>query len=94
MAGHLLVIPLRMDFADTRAARQPVQPIAPEDAVNGRVRHANCMIARHVPHDAFGPEVVLAPKMENLLLDLDRCLVRRSFGMGLALASASSPLRS
>lgn len=35
MARHLLVIPLGVDFAASRAARQPVETMAFEDAVDG-----------------------------------------------------------
>jgi hypothetical protein len=67
---YLLVISPGMDFADARAAWEPVQTMAPEDAIDGCIRHSNRMIARHVPHDPLGPEVVLPSQMENLLLDL------------------------
>lgn len=77
MARHLLVIPLGVDFADARTARQPVQTMAFEDAVDGCIRHADSVIARHVPHDPFGSEVILATQMKDLLLNLRRRLVGR-----------------
>jgi hypothetical protein len=40
-----------------------------EDAIDGCIRHAAGMIARHVPHDPLGPEVVLPSQMEDLPLD-------------------------
>lgn len=40
-----------------------------EDAIDGCMRHAVGMLARRVPNDPLGPEVVLSPQMQNLLLD-------------------------
>lgn len=49
----------------------------PMEIVNLGCTHTDCILASHIPHDAFGPEVVFTPQMEDLLFDLGRCLIGR-----------------
>lgn len=53
-----------------------------EDATSGRIRHANCVITSHIPHDASGPEVALPPQMEDFRFDVGWRLVGRWFWNG------------
>jgi hypothetical protein len=32
-----------------------------EDSVNGGIRYSHLMVARHVPHDPYWPEVIFLP---------------------------------
>ena len=62
--------------ADARAPRQPVQPVALEGPLNPSIGDPEPMVALQVPDDPLRPEMVLAVKMQDLLGNLRRRLVR------------------
>ena len=63
MPGDLLLIALGMDLTNPRAARKPVQAIAPENAIDAGIRDLDGVIARQIPDDPNGSQVVSPPQM-------------------------------
>ena len=61
--GDLLLIALGMDLTNPRAARKPVQAIAPENAIDAGIRDLDVVIARQIPDDPDGSQVVSPPQM-------------------------------
>src|SRR5580704_16487103 len=61
--GDLLFIALSVDLANPRAARKPVQAIAPENAIDADIRDLDGVIARQIPDDPDGSKVVSPPQM-------------------------------
>ena len=61
--GDLLLIALGMDLTNPRAARKPVQAIAPENAIDAGIRDLDVVIARQIPDDPNGSQVVSPPQM-------------------------------
>ena len=60
MAGDLLAVALGMDFSHARSARQPTDAVAPEDVGHASIGELDTVIARQVPDDPDGPEVIFA----------------------------------
>ena len=56
VARHLLLISLGVDIADTCAARQPAEAIAPENAIDPGVGNGDGVIARQILDDADWPQ--------------------------------------
>ena len=54
--GDLLFIALSVDLATPRAARKPVQAIAPENAIDAGIRDLDVVMARQIPDDPDGPK--------------------------------------
>ena len=79
VARNLFVVAFGVDLPHSGAARQPVDAIALEHPGDCCIRYLDVVIARQIPDDPYGAEVILAPEMENLLLDFDR----RPIGMPL-----------
>ena len=61
--GDLLLIALGMDLTNPRATRKPVQAIAPENAIDAGIRDLDGVIARQIPDDPNGSQVVSPPQM-------------------------------
>lgn len=88
MTRDLFVVAFGVDFTKARSARQPVQARAFEYPVYCCIGQFDAVIARQIPHDPFGAEVVFAPQIQNLLGDLGRCLVGRVFRNGFGIDQA------
>ena len=71
VARHLLLISLGVDLADTCAARQPAEAIAPENAIDPGVGNSDGVITRQIPDDADWPQPVGLAQIQHLLDDLE-----------------------
>jgi len=72
VAGDLLLVAEADDRALAAVAGQARDAVAHEGAVDAAGGHAQAVVALQVPGDAHRPEVVGAPEVEDLLLDLGR----------------------
>jgi hypothetical protein len=70
MTWHLLLVSLSVDLANTRAAGQPAEAVAPENAIHAGFGDGNGVITRQVPDDAYRPQAVGRAQVQNLLDDL------------------------
>ncbi len=61
VARYPLVVAFRMNLSTPRLARQAADTVPFEDSVNGGIRYSHLMVARHVPHDPYWPEVIFLP---------------------------------
>ena len=80
VAWHLFVVAFRMDLSTPQLAGQSTDTVPFEDSVNGGIRDAHLMVARHVPHDPYWSEMIFPPQMQYLLDNLIRGLIRMRFG--------------
>lgn len=72
-AGNLSVNSLGVHLPQAGTARQPVDAIALEHPGDRCIRGFDAMVSpRQIPDDPHWAEVVLASKIEDLLLDLNR----------------------
>jgi len=92
VARDLVLIALSVDLTNPRASRKPVQAIAPENAIDAGIRDLDVVIARQIPDDPNGSQVVSPPQMKNLLDDLGGGAVGGVLRYGLTLHQASFPL--
>ena len=60
MSWHLLLIMFGVQLTHPRASGQPVETIALEDMENPCIQDFDAVIARQIPDDPDGPEVILA----------------------------------
>src|SRR5262245_17460690 len=63
VAGNLLLIALGMDLTNPRAARKPVQAVAFFFQADDGIRDLDVVIARQIPDDPNGSQVVSPPQM-------------------------------
>jgi hypothetical protein len=70
MARNLLVVTLGVDFTHAGSARQSADTVAAQNARNASVGDFDVVIAREIPDDPDGPEVIFATQVEDLLNDL------------------------
>jgi hypothetical protein len=75
VAGHLLVVARGVNLSHARPARQMVQTVSPENAVDIGIRHRDGVIALEIPHDPDWSEVICPSKVQHLLLDRGSGLV-------------------
>lgn len=74
---NLLLISLGVKLSHACASGQSVEAVAPENAVDPSIRDLDVVIARQVPNDPNGPQVILAAQIQNLSDDLGRRLISR-----------------
>jgi hypothetical protein len=77
VARNLLIAAFRVHFAHPGTSGEPVETIAPENAVNPGIRDFDVVVARQIPNDPDWPQMILAAQIKNLFHDLGRRLVRR-----------------
>lgn len=77
MTWNLLLISLGVKLSHACASGQSVEAVAPENAVDPSIRDLDVVIARQVPNDPNGPQVILAAQIQNLSDDLGRRLISR-----------------
>ena len=70
MTRYLFLVSLGVDFANTRAARQPAKTVAPENAINAGIGDGDGVIALQVPDDAYRSKPVGRTQVQHLLDDL------------------------
>jgi hypothetical protein len=70
MARNLLVVTLGVDFTHAGSARQSADTVAAQNAHNASVGDFDVVIAREIPDDPDGSEVIFATQVEDLLNDL------------------------
>ena len=75
LTWNLLLITLGMQFPHVGASGQSVEAVASENEVCAGVGNFYPVIARQIPNDPDGPQVILAAQMQNLLYDLWRHLI-------------------
>ena len=79
MAGNLFVGALGAGLPHSAAERQPVNPIVLEHPRDRRIRYLDTVIASRTPADLLSTEVLLTPKVENLLFYIDWCPIGMPF---------------
>jgi hypothetical protein len=52
MTRHLFLVSLSVDVANTRAAGQPAEAVAPENAIHAGIGDGDGVITRQIPDDA------------------------------------------
>lgn len=70
MPWHLLLIALGVQFAHSCASGQTVKAVTLKDTVDAGVGDFDAVIARQIPDNPYGPEVILAPQIKHFLYDL------------------------
>jgi hypothetical protein len=63
VAGNFLLITLGVNFANPSTSRKPVQAVSLENAIDAGIRDLDVVIARQIPDDPDGPQVVSPPQM-------------------------------
>jgi hypothetical protein len=66
-----------VDLAHAGAAREAIEAIAVQDAVDIGIRYPDVVVALEIPDDPHGAEMVGSAQMQHLLLNLRHCLVGR-----------------
>jgi hypothetical protein len=77
MTRNLLLITLGVQLPHARASGQPVEAVAPENAIDPGVRNFDVVISRQISDDPDRPQVIFATKIQDLLDNLGRCLIGR-----------------
>ncbi len=72
---NLLVVAFGVNLTRVRSARQPPHAVALKYSIYGCIGQFDAVIARKVPHNPFGSEVVFAPEMKHLIHHFRQCLV-------------------
>ena len=72
MPRHLLLVSLSVDLANTRAAGQPAEAVAPENAIHACIGDGDGVITRQIPDDAYGPKAVGRAQVQHFLDDFRR----------------------
>jgi hypothetical protein len=70
MAWDLFVVAFRVNLPQPCAAWQPIHAIPFEHPGDCRVRYPDAVIARQIPDDPHGTEVIFAAQVKNLLFNL------------------------
>ena len=76
MTRNPFAVAFRVDLAHSRAAWKPICAIALEDPIDPGIRDRDAVVAFETPNDADRPEMILAPKMQNIVRNLSRGFVR------------------
>ena len=94
MTRHLLLVTLSVDFAEPCAAWKPADAIALEDTINASTRYFDVVVAGQIPDDADWPEMINLPKVQDLLNNGRRGLLRMRSCDGLSADQANITVHS
>ncbi len=91
MTRHLLLVSMGVDLANTSAAGQPAEAVAPDNAIHAGIGDGDGVITRQVPNNAYGPQAVGRAQVQHFLDDLRRRAIGGIFGAVLRFSRPAKP---